>query len=383
MKFNILFLVAICLFGCSQNNDDDQSSEIVNVEPTPAPIDNTGSGEVSNEINFDEFESKISNFMSNFDVPGLQVAITENEKLVYLKSFGFSDLEAETPITDNSLFRIASISKPITAITIMKLSADNQLSYGNKVFGDSGLLSNDFGTPPYSDEILDIDINSALGHRSGWTNDPYDVMFDDPSLSFEDLFTEMIDNRQLQSPPIYYYSNFGYCVLGRIVEKVTDMTYEAYVIDNILEPMGITNMKIGRNTIEERYPDEVTYYPSSTNGFDPYSMNVERMDAHGGWVASAKDLAKFITHIDRNNSVQDILPSNKLDRLYFGYQNWIHTGSLPGTSSVMERYNDAYNYTVVMNKRSSNYDAILNRIQELIRAELSSRTTWPNENLFD
>lgn len=388
MKIQILVCCCLILFGCSSGSVSE--NEPISQAENPSTNTDTVAEETEEDpepeegtISFADFESEITSFMESFQVPGLQLAITKDEKLVYLKSFGFADIENEIPVTDNSLFRIASISKPITFISMLKLSEDDQFSLGRKVFGETGVLGTEYGTPPYSQGVLDISINDLLGHRSGWTNDPYDIMFDDPSLTFEDLFKEMIDNRTITVTPSYYYLNFGYSVLGRVIEKVGNQTYEAYVQESILENMGITEMKIGGNTIDDRFEDEVVYYPSSEGSFSPYDMNVTRMDSHGGWIASAKDLAKFIVHVDRQPNVEDILPANKLNRPYFSYGNWVHTGSLPGTSSVMSRHNDTFNYTVVMNKRSSNYETILNSIQSVINNEIDTRVAWPDVDLFN
>ena len=387
MKYLLLSVCFVLLSSCSKTSEtqDTPTTQTENPGTTTDTVTEETEEETETEeatISFADFESKITSFMASYDVPGLQVAVTKDEQLVYLKSFGFADVENQIPVADNSLFRIASISKPITFISILKLNDDGQLSVGGDVFGESGILGTEYGTPPYSLSVLDITVNDLLGHRSGWTNDPYDIMFDDPSLTFDDLFKEMIDNRQINDTPSYYYLNFGYSVLGRVIEKVGNQTYEAYVQESILEPMGITEMKIGGNTLEEKFENEVVYYPSTEGSFSPYNMNVTRMDAHGGWIASAKDLAKFIVHIDRKPNVPDILPANKLNRPYFSYGNWVHTGSLPGTSAVMSRHNDTFNYTVVLNKRSTNYEAILNSIQSVINNEIDTRTEWPDLDLF-
>ncbi|PIB39100.1 hypothetical protein BFP75_12990 [Maribacter sp. 4G9] len=343
------------LLGCSKTSETKDTpttqtetpgtpTDTVTEEPEEEPVTEEETEE-EEPISFADFEANITAFMATYDVPGLQVAITMDEQLVYVKSFGLADIENQILVADNSLFRVASISKPITFISMLKLSEEDQVSLGAKVFGESALLGTEYGTLPYSQGVLVISVNDLIEHRSGWTNDPYDIMFDDPSLSYQELFSEMIDNRRIDETPNYYYLNFGYAVLGRVIEKVSNVSYEAYVQENILKPMGITEMKIGGNTLAERLENEVVYYPSTEGAFSPYDMNVTRMDAHGGWIASATDLARFMVHIDRRPNVPDILPTNRLNRPYFNFFNWVHTGSLPGTSSIMSRHNDTFNYT--------------------------------------
>src|SRR5690606_2114854 len=103
----------------------------------------------------------------------------------------------------------------------------------------------------------------------------------------------------------YAYSSFGYAVLGRIVERITGGSYEQYVKEAVLEPAGATRMRLGRSLLADRAPGEVRYYdPATVNsvfpggGAVPVSyggFNIEAMDAHGGWIASAVDLLRFQT----------------------------------------------------------------------------------------
>jgi CubicO group peptidase (beta-lactamase class C family) len=121
------------------------------------------------------------------------------------------------------------------------------------------------------------------------------------------LITWTLDNRPLDHVPgtNYDYSNFGYCILGRVIEEITGQTYEQAVKTLVLTPIGITDMTIGGNTFAQKLPKEVTYY--GQYGEDPYAMNVSRMDSHGGWIATAADLARFLVYIDKFPVRPDIL----------------------------------------------------------------------------
>lgn len=103
-------------------------------------------------------------------------------------------------------------------------------------------------------------------------------------MSAGQLISWTLDNRALQRArgTVYDYSNFGYCILGRIVEEVTGKTYEQYVKDAILTPIGFTTMVNGGNTLTDRKPGEVKYYGTQAGGANPYAYNIARMDAHGG-----------------------------------------------------------------------------------------------------
>ena len=172
----------------------------------------------------------------------------------------------------------------------------------------------------------------------------------------------VLENKMLDFTPgtDYNYSNFGYCVIGRVIEKITGLTYEEYVENTILQPLGITNMHLGGNLLADQLPSEVTYYDFpgatlATSVYDNVSMvprpyggfNVEFMDAHGGWVTSCEELVKLVCAIDRFNTRPDILTTAAIDTMIQpsvnnttyasgiavnANNNWWHNGSLPGTT---------------------------------------------------
>ena len=331
---------------------------------------------------FPGLDASIDDLISRFNVPGVQLAIIKDEQLVYRKSFGFADEENNVLVNDESLFRIASVSKPITAIGIFKLAENGLLNLDDTVFGANGILETDFGTLPYSNGIEQITVRHLLEHTSGWTNNPYDPMFVNLNFTHNELISDLIDNRPLEDAPggTFYYSNFGYSVLGRIIEKVSNQSYEDYIKQNVLAPSGINNMEIARNTIDEQHPNEVIYYDQE--GFSPYALNVTRMDSHGGWVASATDLAKFLSKVDRNSGRADLVGSNFLQELYFEFQNWVFYGSLPGTSTGISRVNDTFSYVILVNTRTIPVDSILEEMNSLMTDEILNRSEWPSYDLF-
>lgn len=319
--------------------------------------------------------------MNSYSIPALSIAIVKNEKLVYVKSYGQSDKEANTAAINSDRYRIASLSKPITQAIILKLVNEGSLSLEDKVFGEGAVLGTDFGTPPVGSNKDLITIQHLLEHKSGWRNSPNDPMFVNLDWSQSDIIKDMLANRALVTAPgaVDSYSNFGYLVLGRVIEKVTQKNYEEYV-KSVFTTMGITNMQIAGNTLAERLPQEVKYYQSE---FNPYGMNIHRMDSHGGWIATSTDLARFITHIDRESGVEDLVPTDLLNKTYFSYESWYHTGSLPGTSTILCRLNDDFSFVVLANTRTeSNIDLILNALYNTMQSQINSNTNWPDYDLF-
>ncbi|MBX2964056.1 MAG: hypothetical protein KF687_16200 [Cyclobacteriaceae bacterium] len=97
-----------------------------------------------------------------------------------------------------------------------------------------------------------------------------------------------------------------------------------------------------------------------------------------------KDLAKFMVKIDRSNSVPDILPPAQLSQLYFGYSSWRHYGSLPGTTAILNRLNDTFNFVVLTNTRTNyNIGLIINDLNNTMSKHIQTIATWPDVDLFE
>lgn len=339
----------------------------------------------------------VASFMSTYSVPGLSLAITKDENLVYVKAYGKAD-DAQNATTQN-LYRLASVSKQLTSIAIMKLMDQGKITLDQKVFGAGGILGTDYGTTPYSANITSITVSQLLHHTAGgWPNDGTDPMFTNPTMTAGQLITWTLNNRPLTTTPgsTYAYSNFGYCILGRVIEKITGTTYAAAVQSLVLQPSGVTDMAISGNTLADRITNEVKYY--GQGGENPYIYNITRMDSHGGWLGSATDLARVLVHVDGFAGKADILTANALTVMTTpsaananyacgwsvnSANNWWHQGSLPGTASEQARTvsNGKYNFVILINTRSlsANFSGDLDN---LFWTALANTTAFPAYDLF-
>lgn len=360
----------------------------------------------------------ITTFMNNHSVPGVSVAIAYKGRLVFRKRYGFADTSTNEPVTTNHLFRIASLSKPITAAAVFKLLEERRfptkvgegpvpvLRLDEKVFGPDGILGTTYGTPPANSDIDQITVHHLLEHTSGWNNNPTDIMFaPDPNLTLstwqnmtqDDLIRWMVTNRPLAHKPpgsCFEYLNFGYLVLGRVIEERSGMPYADYVRQTVLTPCGISDMHIAGNTLADRLPNEVHYYPGPGSTQNPYALLVSRMDAHGGWIASPTDLVRFLVHVDGFPMPPDILTSSSITTMVTpttaktcakpgttpqpanyakgwavhstvpaGQDNYWHVGDLPGTTAFFVRTTDQYCFAVLANSRNDATDAALDKIR--------------------
>ncbi|MBM3620721.1 MAG: beta-lactamase family protein [Alphaproteobacteria bacterium] len=287
--------------------------------------------------------------MRKYGVPGLSIAIGAGGRVVYTETFGYADREHDEKVTSHHIFRVASTSKAITAVAIFTLIERAKLKLTDKVFGPGALLGTDFGAPPYHQFIDQITVDHLLMHTAGgWSNDAADPMVDLAGEDHRALITWVLANRKAEHPPgeKYIYSNFGFCVLGRIVEKLTGESYQAFVRREILLRSGAIDMRISGNTREPRAPGEVVYYDGNRPGDFPYTVDVARMDSHGGWAGSATSLVRFLIMLPtllRPDSLNTMLtPSPPRASYARGWHvnaegtHW-HGGSLPGTAAIMVR----------------------------------------------
>src|SRR5947209_2367530 len=227
-----------------------------------------------------------SAFMQKHSIPGLSVAIARHGEIVYDEAFGFADRERKERLTNEHLFRIASVTKPFTSAAIFMLIEQGRLKLEDTIFGPGGLLRGEFGEPPYKQYVGQIRLNHLLTHTAGGCpNDGTNPMFRNPQMNHRQLITWAIANVPLTHSPgeNYAYSNFGYCILGRVIEKVTGQSYEQHLREGLLRRCNISRMEIAGNTLAQRARGEVVYYGQGRE--NPYDMNVHRMDSHGGWLA--------------------------------------------------------------------------------------------------
>jgi len=379
-------MLAICFMtiGCKKTNTDPGTGGTP--PSTPAAKD------------VPQLDDAVTNFMTKYKIPGMSVTVTKDDKLIYAKSYGQSDKEAGTSAKNSDLYRLASVSKPITSIAIMKLIEAGKLNLEDKVFGNGALLGTSYGTKTYSDFLKAITVKHLLTHTEGaWGNSNNDPMFTDPSWSTDQVINWALDNIPVTKTPgtVYDYSNFGYCLLGRIIEKVSGQTYEAYVKKTVLEPAGISDMRIGGNTLAQRVSNEVKYY--GQGGENPYAYNITRMDAHGGWLATATDLARLLVKVDGFSGKADMLSSSSITTMttassanqYYalGWSvnsagNWWHSGSLPGTFTEIVRTSTGYTWTILCNTRQTN-NSFATEFDGLMWTVINNpNTKWPDQDLF-
>ncbi|HEY0041738.1 MAG TPA: serine hydrolase domain-containing protein, partial [Flavisolibacter sp.] len=334
-------------------------------------------------------DSKIATFMTAYNIPGASLAVSRNGKLVYQKGYGFADQATSEKVTPAHRFRLASVSKTYTGAAILKLVQEGRLSLDAKVFGAGNVLGTDYGTAPYNTNLGNITVRHLLQNVSGsWGGSTGgDVIDHNPAFSNAQFFNWVLNTRPNPSAPgtVYDYSNVGFWIAGRIVEKVSGKSFINYVKDDLLAPIGATQTDIAGKTETERKPNEVKYYGQGTDATYVYNIAFPRRDADGGLMATASDLLRLVCAIDGFTTRPDILNTTSVTALTTGSSPfpsygcgiaiwnaenlWYNYGSLPGTRTGFMRHNNGTSVALLLNSRvnpASGETAFVQAMQSLL-----------------
>jgi N-acyl-D-amino-acid deacylase len=243
------------------------------------------------------------NFMNQYGLPGGVLAMTYNNQLIFAKSYGYADVGAGAYAQPDSRFRVASASKAITAMAILKLIRDGRMALTDTPFGKSGLpgVGSTVGGP-YNKNLEQVTVDDLLHHAGGWETD-YEAVgrwtcAPTPPFEFNPPCTYQWTKMTLpavetllktSSPPDCttllryvetvmldftpgkqgHYSNVGFCALSEIVrEKGGTGSYFDYVRSNVLNPLGMNDTTLGSTQRSRQQDREAVYYVC---GYDPAS----------------------------------------------------------------------------------------------------------------
>jgi len=304
------FLIIVAVLG-----NQAVAQEVYRLPDGPIPIRPPAEAHQLND-----FDRTMLREMENRGAVGAAIAVTRFGRMVYARGFGYADLEKKEPVQPTSLFRIGSMSKPITAVAVLQLVQRRKLGLDATVT-DVLTLKPVLEVGREADpRMRHVTIRHLLNHCGGWDRD---VSFDPMSWETREKAAKSagVDSDEVRPEHIvcymlgqpldfdpgtkYAYSNFGYCVLGRVIEQVSGEPYEQYVKKHVLAPLGIKEMRIGTKTPQA---NEVMYYQRRIQDGKPQSGEyisantiagpIDVYESHGGWVASAVDLAKFACAFD-------------------------------------------------------------------------------------
>jgi N-acyl-D-amino-acid deacylase len=367
----------------------------------------------------DELDELILGVMERHGVPGAAAALARNGKLLLAKGYGWSDVTTGAPTQPDTLFGLASLSKPFTAAAALRLVEQGKLSLDDRVFD---LLKNIKPLPgvKVDPRLRTITVRQCLNHTGGWDRDVTgDPIMWSPQVCRTLRVVPPVKAAQLVScvmtMPLNFdpgarvaYSNFGYIVLGEVIAAVSGQPYERFVRDSVLGPAGAKGAQL--DNPNGKYPPNTAlrHIAGTLNVLPP--LELPMIDASGGWYGSALDMIRFMTALDGSRGKP--LLEEKTRRLMieppprpaqpfpdgthvglgwdqvqikersFGYQKG---GSNPGERAFMKRRFDGINWVLLFNASMEfdpqDVDHLGGALKEILQ-QIDRLDKYPEVDLF-
>jgi len=404
--FPVLLLIAC---GGGSSNAPRETLPVFYPGDTPVPA--TGQAVPG----ADAFDRGVSALLKKWNIPGAAIAVAKNGTLILARGYGYADYENKQLMQPDSMFRIGSISKVLTSMAILHLKDQGLINLDAKFLD----ILTEYQVAPGGDARLhNITIRDLLRHSGGWDRDikgdPLDWQGDISralGISTPVLCPDVI--RYMMGKPLDFapgtkqvYSNFGYCILGRVVEKISGEPYEIYVRNHVLASIDIHAMSTGYSHLSQRGPYEVKYYdydgaplvdsvfPGEGKVSQAYSYELLTIDSCGGWIGSPLDLTRFMTAID-GSRISPFLTSATMTEFtadpglpdwftspnyWYGLgifvgptaQTWYHGGADPGSKSELVRDGNGYTWAIITNSWSRDPGALGNDLDTTMIQALGS-----------
>ena len=238
-----------------------------------------------------KFEEAVSKFMAGSHAPGISAAVVENGELVWSEGFGLADLENSVPANSRTLYRLGSVSKPLTATAAMKLWESGKIDLDAPV---------QKYCPAFPQKEWPITTRELLGHLGGIRHYKSESL-DDPEVGNTKHFESMADgikffaNDPLVAKPgtEFHYSTQGYTLVGCAIEGASGEKFVDYIRENIFLPAGMVETQA--DDLIAIIPHRTRYYSKNKSGV---VVNADLLDSSykipgGGLISSADDMARF------------------------------------------------------------------------------------------
>ncbi len=218
--------------------------------------------------------------------PGLAVLVAQDGKILFEKGYGLADVAHHVPITPQTTFRIASVTKQFTASAILKLQEEVKLSVSDK-------LSKYIPDFPRGDEVT---LRYLLTHTSGihnYADEPDFLSRVTNATTTEAIIAQIKKYRYDFNPGTKWnYDNSGYVLLGYIVEQVSGQSYGDFLRENFFQPLGMTNTGVYR--AHSGLPHEALGYSLGTNGFErALNWDMSWSSGAGALYSTVEDLYRW------------------------------------------------------------------------------------------
>ncbi|MFL5579842.1 MAG: serine hydrolase domain-containing protein [Gemmatimonadaceae bacterium] len=336
-------------------------------------------------------DSTMLAFMAARGIETGTLAVARAGRPVLSRAYGWRDRAHAHPLSPDALFRLASVSKPVTAAAIGRLIGEGKLSSSTKVYPLLGLAP--LGGAVADARIYDVTVRQLLDHKGGWDRDlAGDVVFMARTFARALGASAPLDKtelaRYMMTQPLQFapgaraaYSNFGYSLLGLAIEKVTGQRYVDYVRQNVFPATAAPFVAQSATLPEDRDPREPEYVDPATGClvFVVASCSVvpiadgwwwsEQFDSFGGLSASAPTLLQFLSAYWLDGSPRPAPGATG--------SSWWAFGSLPGTFTMARQRPDGTDVVVLFNQRTDPSGLPYDVIGEAMDAAAARVAAWP------
>ncbi len=362
---------------------------------------------------FEPLDQIAVGLMQKYRVPGMALGITKGGRLILARGYGYADVDTRTRVYPDSLFRLASVSKPLTATAADLLVEQGKLSYNTKVFDVLHSLS-----PPGGQHedpgVNDITVEELMNHRSGFPH--HGDIFSAAKLlglplpgSFEGVIRYQL-GRPLDYAPgtKKAYSNLGYGILAQVVQTVAQIDYEKYVTHEVLTRIGLSHTKVGSHLKQNNLTGEVTYYvPAGTPPVSPVYANMTGpvpfpyggiiMDwpgstpgeAAGAWISNTMDMLRITASVTLGRAPEMFAKPPRTGFAFSAFPigrgwEWRHDGGMPGTATTLHILDDVA-WCILTNGKlqHTSIGSFINDFDVAVKSHVIATTKWPTGNLFE
>jgi N-acyl-D-amino-acid deacylase len=353
-------------------------------------------------------------FLREYDIPGGSLAIAKDGRLVFARGYGWAEVENRKPVRPVTRFNLASCSKPLTGVAILKLVDQGKLRLDDKVFALLHHIKPPSGAQ-VDPRIREITVRQMLHHASGLARDHGPLpqiarrLGIQPPITVAQLTAFNLGKQLLFDPGTEAkYSNLGFLILRLVVEHASGQDDETFTAEHVLKPMGIHNAHLDR--MEGYWPNEAHRYPHGKH----HPGGHGEVKGGGCWVLSTVDAMRFLTSLDGSRGErflspeayeQMLAPLPSLPRKANGRHNGLgwdivqrssegvlfsKNGGVAGISTWMEHLPNGVCWAMLFNGNVKGVDEEEERPQKsagkkpwpLLREAIENITDWPTHDLF-
>jgi len=337
-----------------------------------------------------EFETEMAQYLDKMQAVGVSMAVVKDNRIVYTKCFGFKDLETKESVTDETIFRIASISKSFTTTALLQFVDNGELSLDADV---SDLLGFKVRNPKFPDKVITLEMllshTSSINDSQGYFN--IDVINPETGETWAQCYNEY------EPACGYEYCNLNLNLAGTILERISGERFDQYVVNHITKPLGLYAGycvdSLDKTKFGKLYEFEDSSFVEQPDAYEPRSEKIAAytmghdaplFSPTGGMKISAVDLAKYmIMHMNYGYSpLADVriiseessknMQTPRSDDENYGLSLWLsneytnpdlylvgHTGGAYGLRSAMFfNPEEKYGFTVICSG-CNGYESIL------------------------